>query len=237
MIVSHYGRRILERFITTGMALVGKSLYLRYVLKEHCSAATEDLRVTNRIFMSLAARFIQYGVPLLAESVKNVVQLVFGKVSLQEPTTLTLMDSLIGRVRHEIESACGKSVLDECIFGRLEELVGSDLPPSRRRLFITLVTECRRRMKDPAAKTHMLGLVKSDIDIALFQAIQEGCETDEAAIKPLLAVVAKLGKNFHKVLATTTSSTDLASNRRLAVLIFVDCDSDIQATLMPQSHE
>src|SRR5690606_22840470 len=77
MIVSHYSRRLLERFITVGMALVGRSLYLRHVLREQCAMTNEDLSTANRLFMSLAARFIQYGVPLLAESVRNVVQPVF----------------------------------------------------------------------------------------------------------------------------------------------------------------
>ncbi len=235
MIVSHYSRRLLERFITVGMALVGRSLYLRHVLGEQCAVTSEDLSTANRLFMSLAARFIQYGVPLLAESVRNVVQPVFGKVSLQEPMTPTLMDALVGQVRHEIESACGKSVLDDSIFGRLEELVGADLPPSRRRLFIAMMTECRGRMRDPTSWLPMLELVKADIDAALFQA---AADADDPSVRPMLAVISTLGRNFYQIFGQAASARDTALSRRLAAVIFADPDSDVQHILVPHhAHE
>lgn len=207
-------------------ALVGKSLYLRSVLKDHTKVSNEDLAAANRILVSLAGRFIQNGSTLLAESVKNAVIAVFGKISLQEPSSRTLLCSLIGQVRHEVESSCGKSILDDCIYTKLDELVSADLSPTKRRLLIGLITEARCRMKQDGLRGSLFSRVSLDLDAvitALFEKETDSTSTPQTHL-PFLAYLPKINKCYHNFMARPSSIDEL---RQYAAVIFADLDTDI----------
>lgn len=225
MLVGLYSSHILTEFIVVAMAIVGKSLYLRSVLRGYSTVSAEDLSAANRIFVCLAARFVQHGTLLLAESVKNAVRAVFIKVSLQEPMSRILLDSLVSQVRHEVETACGKSILDDCVFGRLEEMIGANLSTTKRRLFIAMVTEARRRMKDPHFRQILIDQVAQDLETLLDCALEKG---DLVQTIPLLAVLPKLAKKYHSMF----QAAPIGVMRQLAATVFVDSDSDTHECLL-----
>lgn len=224
MIVAWYGSHLLEEFLTVAFALVGKSLYLRSVLKEHTRVSGEDLAAANRILVSLAGRFIQNGSTLLAESVKNAVIAVFGKVSLQEPTSKTLLCSLISQVRHEIESSCGKSILDDCIYAKLDEMVSADLSPIKRRLLIGLVTEARCRMRQDELRNALFAQIATDLDSVVTGLFDKEPSRASDVLLPFLAYLPKINKCYHTFMTKPPSIDGLC---RHAAVIFVDLDTHV----------
>ncbi|PJF18893.1 hypothetical protein PSACC_01310 [Paramicrosporidium saccamoebae] len=221
MLVDCYSGALLTDFIAVAMAIVGKTLYLRSLLKDHSASSADDLSAANRIFICLAPRFVQHGTVLLAESIRNAVRAVFGKVSLQEPTSRVLLDSLISQVRHEIETSCGKSILDDCIFDKLDELISADLAPTRRRLFIAMVTESRRRLKSEHLKALLSEQVSDSLSVMLGRVFSTPSETPQ----PLLLIIPRVSRLLRSANEMTVENKSL---RMVAAALFVDCDSDVQ---------
>lgn len=153
-----YSCNYLTAYVYLGMTLVGKSLYIRSVLRDCDRVVTaEDVSAANRLLMCLGSRFIQNGLFLLAQSIRNAAGAVLSKISLAEPVGLPLLRSLIDQIRHEIDS---KAIVEESLFGSLDELIGSDLNSHRRRIFIGLLTELRVSMKSD----YMQGLFKDQLE-------------------------------------------------------------------------
>lgn len=207
--------------------MVGKALYLRGLLKEHSAVSAEELSSANRVFVCLAARFVQHGTSLLVESVRNIVMAVFGKVSLQEPISKASFDSLVNQVRHEVESACGKSVLDDAIFGKMDELISGDLSSTKRRLFISMVSEARSRMKSKHVHQALCDQIHSSLE-EIYSIAFDGKIIDPSP--PMISVIPKLSTFYHKLFKP--SSTNQIIMRRIAASIFVDGSSDIYNYLL-----
>lgn len=216
-----YGVTLLTLFTTLAMAIVGKTLYWWGLLKDTTGMTftSEDIGAANRIFLCIAARFVQHGTLVLAESVRNAVRAIFGRVSLQEPTSRTLLESLYAQVRHEVETACGRSILTDCLFGQLEEMVSGDLTSARRRLFIGLVTETRILLRGERVRDVVQAQVGSEIEVAVREA------TGATGATPFLAVIPKLGKAFHRhfVMMSTTGPSDVFGEqlKGMAAKVFV----------------
>lgn len=228
LLVSIYSVHLLKQFVVVSMAMVGKSIYLRAVLREESPILQEDLSAANRIFVCLAGRFIQHGTSILGESVRNAVQAIFGKVSLQEPCTRILIDSLLCQVRHEVETACGKNVLDECMFGRIEEMIGSDISPIRRRLFIVMVSEARRWMRSASLKGSFFDNVRAAIDHVLIASLSQGDSSQP--VRPLIGIIPKLSHNTQELYSRLPQMSEY---RKIAALIFVDEESGVNECFLP----
>lgn len=229
MLTCIYALTLLSLFLTVGMSIVAKSLYRQSLLSGHSHLDNEDLAAANRNFICIAARFVQQGSILLAESIKNAVRAIFSKISLQEPTNATLLGSLIAQVRYEIESTYGRNTLNECLFGKLDDMVSSDMKPGRRRLFIAAVNEARSMIKCDEVR----GLLQEHISRSLEQVIADAT-TDNTV--PFVALLPKIGKIFHRQM-TTTIGSNLGywetSLKRLAASVFVeDINSDICETVV-----
>lgn len=229
-----YSVTLLTLFTTLAMAIIGKTLYWWGTLKDTTGMpfTSEDIGAANRIFLCIAARFVQHGTGMLAESVKNAVRAVFGRVSLREPTSRILLESLFVQVRHEIETACGRSVLTDCLFGPLEEMVGGDLASARRRLFIGLVTETRVLLRGERMRETVQQQVGEDIETAVREA------TGATGAVPFLGVIPKLGKTFHRhfvaTLATDRDKGFEGQLKTMAATVFVagEGSSDVCSILL-----
>lgn len=227
MVVVTYANNLLSQFVTVAMALVGKGIYLHSILKE--SVNGDDLTAAHRIFLCLSGRFIQNGLGVLTESVRNALRAVFAKVPLQEQTSRILLDSLICQVRHEVETACGKSVLDDCLFGRLDEMIGADITPARRRIFMALTSEARRRIKSSYLRTCFTHRVNLDLEELLASLLENG------ATMPLISLIPKVSRSFQTQLLDNTSVSSSSSElmKRYAAVIFVDTESYLYNLFVP----
>ena len=189
MLVSIYGSALLTQFVAITMAIVGKALYWKALFQQVITISSEDLSAANRIFVCLSAHFVQNGIGLLVESVRNSVKAVFEKVPLQEPTSQTLLSSLISQVRHELETTCGRNILIDCLFGRLDEMISADLSSTRRRLFIALATEARRIIKNVSTKE----ILTRQIDLEVNELV-ESAVTNSAV--PFISIIPKVNAKF-----------------------------------------
>lgn len=220
-----YASTVITQFIVIAMSIVGRALYLQGLLRDNSTVSSEDLSAANRIFICLAPRFVQHGVVLLSESVRNAVKAVFNRVSLVEPTSRLLFSSLLSQVRHEIESSCGKNIFDDCLFGKLDEVLGTDVSPTRRRLFVALTTETRRHMKDE----HLRVMLRDEIKFNLDGLLEFLFPVKEEANQPLVSLIPKISTVYHSFYSDSHLGPSL---RQLSAAVFVDAESDVQGILV-----
>lgn len=207
-------------------------MYLRTILKDKSPILPEDLAAANRIFVCLAGRFIQHGTTILGESVQNAVRAVFGRVSLQESCGRVLLDSLLSQVRHEVETACGKNVMDDCMFGRIEDMIGADISPIRRRLFIAMVSEARAWMKTVSLKATFYESVKAGIDKALISVLSH--DEPNQSIRPFIGIIPKLSLCNQEIYSRPPRMSEY---RTVAARIFVDTNSNVNSCFLPAKGE
>lgn len=236
MLASLYSTTLLSVFLSISMSVIAKSLYRQNLLAGYSRLKDEDLASANRNFICIAARFVQNGVAVLAESVRNSVRAIFSKVPFQEPTTLTLLSSLLGQVRYEIESTCGRNTLSECLFGDLDEMVRSDMSPTRRSLFMAAVNETRLAMKSDAVK----GLLQEHVSRSLDRLVNDVCDGKTI---PFISVLPKIARLFHQQMSATSDGEAKyweKSLKRLAATVFAIsehsdiCEVIVQGVEIPQ---
>lgn len=240
MLTALYSVCLLGEFVAFAMALVGKTLYMQSVLRGNARASSDDTAAANRLLMTIGARFIQNGTLLLAESLRNATSAVLAKLPLHEPLTPTLLAHLLAQIRHEVETVCGRSVVEDSLFGRLDEIVSADLPSLRRRLFIEMVTETRRWIRSDHVKSLLSTHITHQLEHIYHQAFSstppqaapsKATETGESTTSsstttttltlPLVTLIPRLGRSFHLQFASHgTASAFEGQVREVAVAVF-----------------
>lgn len=183
-----YGTSLLSALIASQMAIIGRYMYVRGLLKKDgidpnkYKPGLEDVALVAKYVLLISSRFTQHGLPIIDEAIRRSTEMVLARVDIQDELSKECLEGHLRSIRHEIEDAAGRSLLEETIFSHDALLyVFSPLQPAHRPLANGIVETLKDTFASASFKVTLSNLVKQKIEAALIASCEELYEHAEDA--------------------------------------------------------
>jgi hypothetical protein len=158
-----YVTSLLSLLVAAQLAIVGKYLYIKDVLDRArmpplpIRTDLEQTAAVGKALMAICTRFVASGAETIDAAVSRATALVLSRVEVHQPVSRNDLDRCVTSIRHEIEDAAGRDIIEEVLLGHdaLSDAFGG-LPTSLRPFANTLFANLKEALTSPLFK-HQLG--------------------------------------------------------------------------------
>lgn len=181
VVASVYATSLLSLLVSTLMAVIGRWVYLKDVIErgglvpDSFITGLAEIPTVGKALMTICTHFVVNGVETIDEAVMQATKLVLGRVDVQTQVSRTELEDAVRSIRHEIEDAAGRDVVDETLLGHDTLSDAFSLLPkhSQRSLANRILADTKSTLASPLFKHVLSRAVQSRIDTLLARACQE----------------------------------------------------------------
>lgn len=178
---SVYATALLSMLVSVLMAVIGRWVYLKDVIErggllpDAFIAGLSEIPVVGKALMTICTHFVVHGVETIDEAVMQATKLVLGRVDVQAQLSKAELEDVVRSIRHEIEDAAGRDVVDETLLGHDTLSDAFSLLPkhSQRTLANRILADTKATLSAPVFKHVLSRSVQSRIDTLLGRSCQE----------------------------------------------------------------
>ncbi len=192
MISMAYATSLLGALIAVQMAILGRFMYLRVLLANsniNCDKIhLDEISEVGKAIMTISTRFVNNGAEHIDQAVVNATNMILSKMDVQDSVSRSTLNECIQSIRHEIEDAPGRDIIEESLLGHDAIRGVYSLLTSEQKPLATLILEkIKRHLSSPLFKQTISKLVQKKIDKVMALACEELYVSMEEPL--LLAIV------------------------------------------------
>lgn len=196
-----YVTSLLALLIGAQMAIVGKYLYIKDVMDRSKIPALpirsdlEQAAAIGKALMSICTRFVASGAETIDAAVARATSLVLSRVEVQQPVSREDLDICVMSIRHEIEDAAGRDIIEEVLLGHdaLSDAFGL-LPATHRPFANKIFSDLKGCLSSPLFKHQLTTLVDRKISSIIGLACEELYASSQEPL--LLSIIPNVNAEF-----------------------------------------
>lgn len=227
-ISSIYATSLLSLLIWAQMGIVGRHLYLRMLfLNAKVDPNTylphlDSIGKIGKAIMAVSTRFAQSGVLALDTAIGNATSLVLCRVDVQAQVSRADLAAALESIRHEIEGADGRSIIEDCLFQQevLKE-VFAQLNHEERPLANKLLEHLKDTVASAAFKDLLAQLVNKKVAMVLGMACESLFASHQEPL--LLSLIPAINAESPMITAPKTIADDDALLTAFMAIVFKSC--------------
>lgn len=224
-VASVYATSLLSVLIAVEMAVIAKYLYLRSLFirdkidPDEFLPGLENVATIGKAIMTIATQFASSGAETIDTAVGRATSLVLSRVDVQQPVSRSALDDCVCSIRHEIEDAAGRDIIEEALLGH-DAISGvfQLIPCDQRPLANSIISAIKTALSSPILKHTLASLVNKKLSSIIGVACEELYNTKEEPL--LLSIIPNINAEFKMIMSPKAFVEDDALLTTLMAAVF-----------------